>query len=144
MEYYPYTAALVGAFLYILQQGLMMNTGAYRGKVGVGVGVGDDRHLERKSRRHGNLAENAAIFIVVLALTEMLIGTGPIVIAFGAVFALARVSHAFAFNSLSGSHEKTEGGQKYLLARMIGALLSGLTGIALSLFLIYSVITVVA
>lgn len=138
---YPYTAALVGAFLYILQQGLMMNTGSYRGKAGIGVGFGDNRDLERKIRRHGNLAENAAIFIVILALTEMLVGTGPVVIAFGAVFALARVSHAFAFNSLGGSHEKIEGTRKYLLARLIGALLSGLTGILLSLFLIYSVIT---
>lgn len=141
---YPYIAALVGAFLYILQQGLMMNTGSYRGKAGIGVGFGDDRHLERKIRRHGNLAENAAIFIAVLALTEMLVGTGPAVIAFGAVFALARVSHAFAFNSLGGSHEKIEGTRKYLIARMLGAVFSGLTGIALSLFLIYAVITRIA
>ncbi len=141
---YPYTAALVGAFLYILQQGLMMNTGSYRGKAGIGVGFGDDRHLERKIRRHGNLAENAAIFIAVLALTEMLVGTGPAVIAFGVVFAFARLSHAFAFNSLGGSHEKIEGTKKYLVARMLGALLSGLTGILLSLFLIYSVVTNIA
>lgn len=138
---FPVVAALVGGFLLILQQSLMMNTGSYRGKVQVGVGFGDDRHLERKIRRHGNLAENAAIFVVVLALTEMLTGGGATITAFGVVFVLARISHAVAFNSLAGSHDKDEGSKFFLIARMMGALASGLSGIALGLYLIYSVLT---
>ena len=81
----PYTAAAVGAVLLILQLVLMMSTGIHRGKTLIGVGVGDDKDLERKMRRHGNLAENAAIFVVVLALTEGIVGGGAVVVAFGAL-----------------------------------------------------------
>lgn len=134
---FPHTAATVGAILIILQQILMMNTGSHRAKSQIGVGFADDRHLERKIRRHGNLAENAAIFIIVLSLAEMLSGGAPIIITFGAVFLLARLSHAFAFTSLSGSHEKTKGGRIFLLCRMLGALTTGLVGITLGGYVLY-------
>lgn len=137
---FPYTAAMVGAFLIILQQILMMNTGTHRAKAQIGVGFGEDRHLERKIRRHGNLSENAAIFIIVLSLAEMLSGGGPVIIAFGSIFVLARVSHAFAFTSLAGSHEKMEGGKIYLLCRMLGAFITGLVGIGLGLYLMFLIL----
>ena len=76
---FPYVAASVGAVLIILQQILMMIAGTHRGKVNIGVGFGDDKDLERKIRRHGNLAENAAIFLVVLSFAEILSGGGLIV-----------------------------------------------------------------
>ena len=136
----PYTAAAVGAILIILQQILMMNTGAYRGKVQIGVGFGDDRDLERKIRRHGNLAENAAIFVIVLALAEGVLGGGAIVTGFGVAFVIARICHAIAFTSLAGSHDKSEGSRIFLWLRASGAVASGVSGIGLGLYLLYGLL----
>ena len=134
----PYTAATVGAVLLILQLALMMNTGTHRVKVKVGVGIGEDKDLERKMRRHGNLAENAAIFIIVLALTEGIFGGGPVVTAIGALFVLARLSHAAAFSSLAGSHGVEGASKLYPGLRVVGALGTSLCGIGLSLYLLFN------
>lgn len=133
----PYTAAFVGAILIILQQVLMMITGTYRGKVSVGVGFGSDKDLERKIRRHGNLAENAAIFIVVLGFAEVISGGSLVTTAIGGTFLVARISHAIAFSSLSGSHGQENGKRIFVLCRVIGALGTGLSGIALGLYLLF-------
>ncbi len=132
----PYTAATVGAILIILQQVLMMIAGTHRGKVSIGVGFGDDKDLERKIRRHGNLAENAAIFIVVLSLAEGLVGSGIAIMTFGAIFVIARISHAIAFSSLAGSHGQEGASKLFVRCRVIGALGNGLSGIGLGLYLI--------
>jgi len=63
--------------------------------------MGDDRDLERKVRRHGNLAENAAIFVVVLALAEM-IGTGSAMLwALGLIFLVGRSQGHMAMRAVS-------------------------------------------
>lgn len=133
---FPYTAATVGAILIVLQQILMMITGTHRGQVKIGVGFGDDKDLERKIRRHGNLAENAAIFIVVLSLTEGLVGTGAAVMTFGAIFVVARICHALAFSSIAGSHGQDGASKAFARLRVAGALGNGLSGIGLGLYLI--------
>lgn len=137
---FPQTAAMVGAFLLILQQFLMMNTGSHRAKTEIGVGNGDDLNLERKSRRHGNLAENAAIFIVVLALTEGLTGTGPAIMAFGGIFVFARLCHAIGFMSTTGSHATRDGPKFFVLFRMVGAMLTGLVGLGLGFYLAFQLL----
>ena len=133
---FPFTAAVVGALLIILQQILMMITGTHRGRVMIGVGFGDDKELERKIRRHGNLAENAAIFIVVLSLTEGFLGTNFAIIAFGTVFTIARICHAAAFSSLAGSHGQEGASKIFVRLRLVGALGNGLSGIGLGLYLL--------
>ena len=137
---FPQTAAMVGAFLLILQQFLMMNTGSHRAKTAIGVGHGGDLDLERKSRRHGNLAENAAIFIIVLALTELLTGSSPVISAFAAAFVFARICHAIGFMSTSGSHAKREGPKFFVLFRMAGATFTGLTGLGLGFYLAFQLV----
>lgn len=134
---FPHIAAIVGAFLLILQQLFMMNTGTHRMKADVGVGYGGDRELERKSRRHGNLAENAAIFVIVLALTEALIGSGPIIASFAGAFVFARLCHAIGFMSTTGSHATKDGPKFFAMFRAAGATLTGLTGLGLGVFLAY-------
>ena len=116
---FPTVAAFVGAILIVAQQIFMMITGTHRGKVAVGVGVGDDKELERKVRRHGNLAENAAIFLVVLGFAETLSGGGTITTVIGIVFLGARISHAVAFSSLSGSHGQEDGARIFVLCRIL-------------------------
>lgn len=137
----PYTAAAVAAVLIILQQALMMNAGKYRGKVSIGVGVGQDKELERKVRRHGNLAENAAIFLVVLTLAEGIFGTNMFLMVVATIFVLARFSHALAFTSIAGSHGVVDSSKAYLMLRMFGALGSALGGIGLGLYLIFRLVS---
>ena len=134
---FPYIAAAVAAVLIVLQQALMLNTGLHRAKTGIGVGFGADRDLERKIRRHGNLAENSAIFILALALAEMLNPASLVVAGLGVVFVVARVSHAVGFASLAGSHLPEEGSRAFLAARGIGAFGTALSGIALGGYLGY-------
>ncbi len=134
---FPQTAAMVGAFLLTLQQVFMMNTGTHRVKADVGVGYGGDQDLERKSRRHANLAENAAIFIIVLALTEGLLGPSLIITGFGAAFVFARLCHAIGFMSTTGSHATKDGPKFFAMFRAVGATLTGLIGLGLGFFLAY-------
>lgn len=134
---YPLTAAMAGAFLIILQQLLMMNTGSHRAKVKIGVGYSEDKDLERKARRHGNLTENAAIFLVILALVEGLTGASAVVTSFAVIFVIARICHAVGFMSLSGSHAESGEYTPFVIFRMAGAMGTGLVGIALGLYLAF-------
>ena len=129
----PIVSAGLAGILIILQQLLMLTAGARRAKTGQGVGHGGDLKLERLVRRHGNLAENAAIFIVVLALLEMLGTNGTIVAWMAGIFITARLLHAVAFCTLAGSHggeHAKDGGGGFVLMRASGAGLTALTGIA--------------
>ena len=134
---FPTYTAIAGAMLLLLQQVLMINTGLHRAKSGVNIGAGDDKNLERKIRRHGNLAENAAIFIVMLALVESLTGQTTAILVFALVFVVARFSHAIAFSSLSGSHDLSQGSKIYPALRAVGAFGTFLSGVLISAYAIY-------
>lgn len=138
----PIYAALLGGALLCLQIILMLTVGTYRSNSGKGVGVADDMKLERLVRRHGNLAENAAIFITVFALYELLFGQTLIALIVGLVFFLARALHALAFTSDSGSHlvDGRGAGKKFVLMRVSGALLTALSSLALGITLIVSIL----
>ncbi|MDJ0641604.1 MAG: MAPEG family protein [Erythrobacter sp.] len=125
----PVYAAALGAFLILLQAGLMLTVGWHRTK-GQFIGIGEDRELERKVRRHGNLAENSGLFLVVIALFEMLVGQSTFVLVLCVIFAVARSLHALGFSSLAGSHgEDLTGGRKAFAGmRALGAF--GTAGVA--------------
>ncbi len=126
----PIYSAALGAFLIVLQVALMLSVGFHRTK-GQFIGVGEDKDLERKVRRHGNLAENSGLFLVVIALFEMLVGQTTYVLVLCLVFAVARLLHALGFSSLAGSHgEDLTGGRKAFAGmRAMGAF--GTLGVAL-------------
>ena len=107
----------------------------------VGIGMGDDADLERKVRRHGNLAENAGIFLAVLALMEVSGLTNTAVFWFAIVFAGARIAHAVGFMHQDGSHANLDGNKFFLAARVIGATLTGWTGLALGGYFGYLILT---
>ena len=67
----PVVSALTAGVLIMLQMLLMLRTALTRRSQGVSLGAGEG-YLLRRSRRHGNLAENAAIFIACFAIVEML------------------------------------------------------------------------
>ena len=116
-----YTAAL-GAFLIVLQVILMLLVGTRRIK-GPPIGTANDRDMERRVRRHGNLAENSGLFLAVLAIFEILVGQTTYLAALCLLFAVARLSHAAAFTSLAGSHGDKEAGSSALFGglRVLGA-----------------------
>lgn len=86
----PIIAAVAGAVLIILQAILMILVGMHRIRIRINLGTGDDPALERKIRRHGNLAENAALFIVVLALAEMTVVPNNVILIIALVFIVGR------------------------------------------------------
>lgn len=134
----PIVSAIVAAVLIILQQVLMITVGLHRAKAGIGVGVGSDVNLERKVRRHGNLAENSALFIATLALAELCGVSNAIVAGFGIIFVVARLSHALGFASLAGSHVGEKGSKAFPVMRAAGAFGTFFTGIGLGLFLAFT------
>lgn len=127
-----YTAAL-GAFLIVLQVVLMVAVGSRRLK-GPPVGTGGDKDMERRMRRHGNLAENSGLFIAVLAIYELLVGQTGYLFALCILFAVARALHALSFSSLAGSHGEDLTGSRKLfgLARGMGAFGTLLTALGVA------------
>jgi len=116
----PIIAAFTGALLIILQAILMILVGTHRIRNRIALGTGEDLALERKIRRHGNLAENAALFVVVLALAEMTVVPNDIVRIIAIVFLVGRILHAIALSTVSGSHGAATG-KIFQAFRAIGA-----------------------
>ena len=116
----PIITAVVGALLVILQAVLMILVGIHRIRNRVALGAGDDPALERKIRRHGNLAENAALFLVVLALAEMTVVPNPVIRIIAIIFVIGRILHAIALSTVAGSHGGAAG-KLFPALRAIGA-----------------------
>ena len=76
----PVVSAITAGVLIIGQMGLMFVVAGARFRVRQSLGDGADPTLLRLVRRHGNYAENAAIFVASLALLEMMGAVRPFVI----------------------------------------------------------------
>ncbi len=98
---FPMITAYVAGILGILQFILMMAVGVARGPAGVSLGDGGNEALQRNIRRHGNLAENAPIFILLLGLLELANGNATWVFYLGVVFIVARFAHALALSGIA-------------------------------------------
>jgi len=132
----PVYAAAAGAILITLQAILMLLAGAYRGKSGIYLGTGDDPVMERKIRRHGNLAENAGLFVAVLALAEMTVVPNHIVQYIAIAFVVARISHAIALSTEAGSHG-AETGKIFVALHRVGVFGTLLSFLALGGYTLY-------
>lgn len=140
----PIYTAYMGGLLIILQTLLAASAGGHRGRNRKAIGFADDKVLERKVRRHANLAEYAPIFIVTLALYELIAGQTTSILVLAIVFIVARVFHLIGFASSAGSHlENVEegSGRFFVLARMIGAGFTLLASLAVGIALIWHVAT---
>lgn len=126
----PTISPLLGAALLILQLALMLTVGLHRGKSKISLGLGDDQDLERKVRRHGNLAENSALFLAVFIAAEMAQVPRSALIYIACTFFAARVFHAFGFSSLRGSHQ-SETFSIFVAGRALGAFGTAGSGIVL-------------
>jgi len=113
----------------LLQNGLVMTVGFGRVKYVQGIGDGGNNDLLMLIRRHGNLTENAPLFIALLAFIEMIIGSAYVVAAMGGAFFLVRIAHAIGLTIGEGPNA----------FRFIGALGNMLLCFGPAGYLLYSV-----
>jgi uncharacterized protein len=94
----PIVSALTAGVLIILQMALMLSVALARQNNRQSLGDGGSSELLRAIRRHGNLAENAGIFIAGFTLLELM-GAGRLrlEILCGA-FVLGRISHVIGLS----------------------------------------------
>src|SRR5262245_54473717 len=94
----PVVTALTAGVLIIVQMILLLLVVMQRRRNGQSLGDGGNEDVLRAARRHGNFAENAAIFIATAALCEMLgAGRQSMEIMCG-IFLAGRLSHAIGLS----------------------------------------------
>ena len=91
-------SALTAGVLIITQMALLLTVVGTRRRVRQSLGEAGDPALTRAVRRHGNFAENAAIFVVSLALLEMLGALRLYVVPAAALFVVGRILHAIGLS----------------------------------------------
>jgi hypothetical protein len=94
----PVISAFTAGILILLQTALVFAAVNQRRLHGPSLGESTDPNVTRAIRRHGNLAENAAIFIACIALLEMLGGGRLWVELLCGAFVLARLLHALGLS----------------------------------------------
>ena len=101
---FPQTTALIAAVIAIFQVILMLQVGFARVNTSISLGSGGNDRLERKIRSHGNLTENAPLFLLLLALLEGVGMSSTVIGIIGLIFFLVRIAHAYALTYTSGPH----------------------------------------
>jgi uncharacterized protein len=94
----PVLSALTAGVLVILQMALMLTVVLARRRNRQSIGDGGNPVLLAAIRRHGNFAENAAIFVAGFTLLEMLGGSRTMIVTMCAAFVVGRVSHAIGLS----------------------------------------------
>lgn len=126
----PVYSAMTAAAVLVLQLGLMMSVGMRRLRTGQGIGDGGDAALALSIRRHGNLAENGAMFVVALACLETIGGPPTVVMTLGACFVLVRIAHAVGLSLGTGPN----------FPRFIGAMGTTACGVATAGYIVFTVL----
>jgi uncharacterized membrane protein YecN with MAPEG domain len=99
---FPYITAATAIFVAVFQMLLLLYTARGRGRYQTGLGEGDSPLLLRRIRMHGNLAENAPLFLILLGLTEISGQWAQLVPWFAIAFVVIRLSHALGLRLSSG------------------------------------------
>lgn len=94
----PYVSALTAGSLIIIQMVLMLSVVMARRRNRQSVGDGGHQELLLAIRRHGNFAENAALFVAGFALLELVDGGQAALAIMCAAFVLARISHVIGLS----------------------------------------------
>ncbi len=124
---YPVITAIAAGIIINLQMILMMICGKSRYKHSQGLGDKGQPELLKRIRSHGNLAENAAIVLLVLGLLEMAGINQMIIIVAASAFVIGRFLHPLGLFKTSGSS----------IPRAVGVAATGIVGMAGGLYLIY-------
>lgn len=99
---FPYITAATAVVLAVLQMFLMLHAARGRGKYRTGLGDGGSEALLKRIRMHGNLAENAPLFLILLWLVEISAQWAGVVPWIALAFVVARVSHALGLSITTG------------------------------------------
>ena len=102
MTNFPYFTAATAIVVAVLQMVLTLYVARGRGKYKAGLGDGGNPALLKRIRMHGNLAENAPLFLILLALTEATGQWTVLVPWFALAFVVARLSHALGLAISAG------------------------------------------
>ena len=94
----PVISSIAAGVLIVGQMALTFAVVRVRRSAKQSLGDGGDARLLRAIRRHGNYAENAAIFVASLALLEMIGAQRWFVIALAAIFIAGRLLHAIGLS----------------------------------------------
>jgi uncharacterized protein len=122
----PVVAALTAGILIFIQMILMLSVAILRRRNRQSLSDGGNPGLLQAIRRHGNFAENAAIFIAGLALLELMGGDRSGIEIMSAIFIVGRLSHAVGL-----SLQRTVN-----IYRIAGIALTALVGFALAVRLV--------
>ena len=101
---FPYFTAATAVFVAVLQMVLLLTVARGRGAYQTGLGDGGHPGLLRRIRMHGNLAENAPLFLILLALVEASGRAPGVVPYYAAGFVIARLSHVVGLSIGSGAN----------------------------------------
>jgi uncharacterized membrane protein YecN with MAPEG domain len=100
---FPHITAATAVVLAVLQMVLALHVARGRGKYRAGLGDGGSPQLLQRIRAHGNLAENAPLFLILLGLTEISGEWSALVPIFAVAFVVFRLSHALGLLISSGT-----------------------------------------
>lgn len=131
---FPAVVAATGGALLVLQMGLGLAVSGARGKAGVWIGAGGDGALERATRRHANLAENAGLVLAGLTLLELSGRWPTLLLVLCPLFIVLRLCHAAGLSRADTNNplRLVGGAGTYLLGLVLGGALAWLGGIALA------------
>ena len=99
----PMITALYAGLCGLLLLGLAVLVVARRRSARIGIGVSDDRELERRVRAHGNAAEYVPIALLLLLVAEMSGLGGTWLHLAGITLVASRLAHAFGLTRSAGS-----------------------------------------
>lgn len=122
---FPYVTALTAGVLIILQMAMAFAVSGARGQKNTWVGDGGQDALLRTMRRHGNLAENAGIFVAGFLLLELSKFSPSLLIGLCVAFVLMRVAHAIGLSraDTNNAFRLTGGVGTYLAGFILGGAL---------------------
>ena len=126
----PLYTGLFAAVLMIMQMVLMGMVIKQRGTRDVLIGDGGVDAMLQAMRVHGNFVENAAIFLIGLALIELTVGSNMWVLVMGCVFVLGRILHAIGMSMTTGLS----------IPRFVGTMASILVTVVAACYLGYAVL----
>ena len=120
----PTVTAFYAALLALLCVVLSMQVIRQRREKRIGLGAGGDAALEKAMRVFGNFAEYAPLFVVLMALAEMLGTARPWLHVYGALFVAGRIAHALGLSHSSGASAGRVGGMVATQLVLIGLAIS--------------------
>ena len=125
---FPFISAITAGLLLILQLLLAFAVSGARGRRNVWVGDGGQDALLRAIRRHGNVAENAGVFVAGFTLLELSRVAPRLLPVLCAAFVVARLAHAVGLS-------QADTGNAF---RLLGGVGTYLTGLALGGALVWA------